>query len=202
MSTLTSPTSTSVSTTSVQGSVVSDTGSDNLYALVSTNATETASTVMTNGSSIIRPIATVGKHYFLKTGLTQGTQYYFHFVHGVAPTANSAVVSSSVFTTLASPPVEIVQSVVDMQTRQRINSGDGVTPLIVKLGASSDGFISGSYVEYIRIGTIPVTFVGINGATIYAPGGVTLRNAGDVVRATFDGNSNTWDLDYYALSGV
>jgi hypothetical protein len=86
----------------------------------------------------------------------------------------------------------------DMQTRQRVGSGDGTTPVEVYLGGVVDGFISGDFVDVVRTGSVQVTMYGTNGATLYAPVSSSLDAEGEYFRATFDAETETWDLDYHA----
>jgi len=97
--TLTNPSTSAVGTTTATGNVTTDEANGILYFLVTANATETAATVKASGTT--QAITTTGAKSVNITGLTASTTYYAHFVHTDAAANDSAVVSSSSFTTSA-----------------------------------------------------------------------------------------------------
>ena len=105
--TLTDPTGTETGQTTASGTVTTDEGGGTLYYLASTNATETAGTVIASGESQAVGVGEEGVQNVTVSGLSAGTGYYLHYVH-VDPSSNtSSRVSSAQFTTDAAAGVTI-----------------------------------------------------------------------------------------------
>ena len=95
--TLTTPTGTQTGATTATGTVSTNEGNGTLYRLASTNATETAATVV--AAALSQAVTATGVQNVTFTGLTASTVYYAHYVHDDAAANRSARVSSSSFTT-------------------------------------------------------------------------------------------------------
>lgn len=95
--TLTSPTGTATGSTTATGTVTTDEGNGTLYRLASTNATETAPTVV--AAALSQTVTTTGGQNVSFTGLSPSTVYYAHYVQDDAALNRSARVSSASFTT-------------------------------------------------------------------------------------------------------
>ena len=95
--TLTTATGTATGSTTATGTVTTDEANGTLYRLASTNATETAATVV--AAALSQSVTTTGSQAVSFTGLTASTTYYAHYVHDDAASNRSARVSSSSFTT-------------------------------------------------------------------------------------------------------
>lgn len=98
--TLTSATATATGDTSASGSVSTNEANGTLYFVTSANSSESATTVK-DGSS--QAVTAIGTQSVSVTGLTAATAYYLHFVHRDASGNDSAVASSTQFTTSAAP---------------------------------------------------------------------------------------------------
>jgi hypothetical protein len=96
---LTSPTGTATGASTASGTVVTDEANGTLYRLASTNATESAATVI--AAALTQTVTATGSQSVSFTGLTPSTAYYAHYVHRDAAGNNSGRVSSSSFTTTA-----------------------------------------------------------------------------------------------------
>jgi hypothetical protein len=96
---LTSPTGTATGASTASGTVVTDEANGTLYRLASTNATETAATVI--AAALTQTVTATGSQAVSFTGLTSSTTYYAHYVHRDASGNDSTRVSSSSFTTTA-----------------------------------------------------------------------------------------------------
>lgn len=83
------------------------------------------------------------------------------------------------------------------QTRQRVGTGDG-SPVDVTLGGTESGFISGDYVDIVRVGAAVVNVYA--DTDTFEPKGNTLLAEGDYIRATFDAEVPMWDFDYYGAA--
>ena len=94
---LSSPTGTKTGSTTASGTVSTDEGNGTLYYLASTNASDTASTIIANGAS--QAVSATGAQAVSFTALTASTGYYGHYVHVDAAGNQSNVVSSAQFTT-------------------------------------------------------------------------------------------------------
>lgn len=99
---LTSPFAEATGTLTADARVTTDDNTGTLYCFVSTNSTELASLVRSNGVS--QAITLIGPWTFNITGLSIGTTYYAHFVHVDANSNESIRVSSTSFITDASTP--------------------------------------------------------------------------------------------------
>lgn len=96
---LTSPTGAATGASTASGTVVTDEANGTLYRLASTNATETAATVI--AAALTQTVTATGSQSVSFTGLTASTTYYAHYVHRDAAGNDSDRVSSSSFTTTA-----------------------------------------------------------------------------------------------------
>lgn len=96
---LTSPTGTQTGSTTGSGTVSTDEGNGTLYFWATTNATETAADIKTNGGT--QTITTTGSKSVSFSGLTPSTAYYAHYVHRDAAGNDSTAVHSTSFTTTA-----------------------------------------------------------------------------------------------------
>jgi PKD repeat protein len=85
--------------TAYTGSVATDEDNGTLYRYVSTNTTETAAQVISAGQS--QAVSATGAQAVSGSGLSETTTYYLHFVHVDAAGNESAVLSTSAFTTAA-----------------------------------------------------------------------------------------------------
>lgn len=94
---LTSPTGTTTGATTATGTVTTDEGNGTLYRLASTNATETAATVV--AAALSQSVTTTGVQNVTFSGLSPSTVYYAHYVQDDAALNRSARVSSASFTT-------------------------------------------------------------------------------------------------------
>ena len=101
--TLTTPTGTQTGATTATGTVSTDEGNGTLYRLASTNATETAATVV--AAALSQAVTATGVQNVTFSGLTSSTTYYAHYVQDDAAANRSARVSSSSFTTAVGPDV-------------------------------------------------------------------------------------------------
>lgn len=90
------PTGASSGSTTATGSITTDEGNGNLYYLISANVTELAATVK---AASTQTVSATGVQSVSFTGLAAGTSYYNHFVHVDDSANESAVLSSSIFTT-------------------------------------------------------------------------------------------------------
>lgn len=99
--TLTSPTGTKTGQTTASGTVSTNEANGTLYRLASTNATETAATVI--AAALSQAVSATGVQNVSFTGLTAATTYYAHYVHRDAASNDSSVASSASFTTDAAP---------------------------------------------------------------------------------------------------
>jgi DUF971 family protein len=94
--TLTSPTGTKTGTTTASGTVSTNEANGTLYFLASTSATVTAAAVKAGSS---QAVSATGVQNVAFSGLTAGAQYYAHYLQADAAGNESAVVTSSAFTT-------------------------------------------------------------------------------------------------------
>jgi chitodextrinase len=94
--TLSNPVGTATGSTTATATVSTDEGNGTLYYMVSTNATETATTVKAGSSKSVTASGTQNVSF---TGLTASTQYYTHFLHRDAAGNDSAVANGPGFTT-------------------------------------------------------------------------------------------------------
>lgn len=94
--TLTSPTGTKTNSTSATGTVSTNEANGTLYYLASVNSTETAATIKAASS---QAVSTTGVQNVTFSGLTASTTYYAHYVHRDAAGNDSAVSTSTSFTT-------------------------------------------------------------------------------------------------------
>lgn len=99
--TLTSPTASSAGTTTATGSVTTNEANGTLYRLVSTSGSATVAAVK---AGLSQAVSATGAQAVSFTGLTASTTYYAHFVHTDAAGNDSAVATSSAFTTSAPAP--------------------------------------------------------------------------------------------------
>lgn len=104
---LSSPTATKTGSTTADGTVSTDEANGTLHYYASTNASDTALTIKTNGSS--QAVSVTGVQSVAFTGLSPSTAYYAHYVQEDAAGNQSNVVSSSSFTTDA--PVFAITSI-------------------------------------------------------------------------------------------
>lgn len=98
---LSSPTGTATGSTTASGTVTTDENNGTLYFLASANATETAATVVSTGSS--QAVSASGVQNVTFSSLTAETGYYAHYVHDDDASNRSNRVSSAQFTTDAEP---------------------------------------------------------------------------------------------------
>ena len=96
---LSSPTGTQTGSTTGSGTVSTDEGNGTLYYWATTNATETAADVKTNGAT--QAVSGTGGQGVTFSGLSPSTTYYAHYVHRDAAGNDSTRVSSAGFTTTA-----------------------------------------------------------------------------------------------------
>lgn len=96
--TLTSPTASATGATTASGSVSTNEANGTLYYRASANATELAATVKAGSS---KAVTAAGAQSINLTGLMASTSYYLHFVHTDAAGNDSAVSTTSQFTTTA-----------------------------------------------------------------------------------------------------
>ena len=106
---LSSPTGTQTGSTTGSGTVSTDEGNGTLYYWATTNATETAADVKTNGAT--QAVSGTGSQGVTFSGLSPSTAYYAHYVHRDAAGNDSTRVSSASFTTTsgASAVAKIIQ---------------------------------------------------------------------------------------------
>jgi hypothetical protein len=106
---LSSPTGTQTGSTTGSGTVSTDEGNGTLYYWATTNATETAADVKTNGAT--QAVSGTGSQGVTFSGLSPSTTYYAHYVHRDAAGNDSTRVSSAGFTTTsgASAVAKIIQ---------------------------------------------------------------------------------------------
>lgn len=87
------------------GGVTTDDGTGTLYAYCSTSATPPSATDLKAGTGAVyftsQAISSAGVKSVTATGLAESTTYYFYFLHSDASGNDSAIVSSSSFTTQA-----------------------------------------------------------------------------------------------------
>lgn len=98
--TLSSPTGAPTGSTSASGDVVTNEANGTLYYLASANASESAATVKASGAT--QAVSALGSQPVAVAGLVASTTYYLHYVHRDAAGNDSAVASSSSFSTPAS----------------------------------------------------------------------------------------------------
>lgn len=139
---LSTPTGTKTGSTTANGTVSTDEGNGTLYYFASANASDTASTIKTNGSS--QAVSATGSQTVSFTGLTPSTNYYAHYVHEDAAGNQSNIVSSAQFTTDA--PSFGIDSISDSTP----DAGSTTTFLFSNEGGSvtascSAGALSGLY---------------------------------------------------------
>lgn len=103
---LTFPNGAASGQTTAAGEVITNTASGTLYALISSNASESAATVKSFGQQ--STVAAAGLQNVTFTGLAPATGYFTHYLHSSGGN-DSAVVSSGQFTTFA--PVAITTDV-------------------------------------------------------------------------------------------
>jgi hypothetical protein len=96
--TLTTPGYTALSSTTVTGTVSTNENRGTLYCLASPSATATVAAVKAGSS---KAVTAAGAQNINLTGLTASTSYYLHFVHTDAAGNDSAVSTTSQFTTTA-----------------------------------------------------------------------------------------------------
>lgn len=173
---LSSPSASSTGTSTGSGSVTTNEGNGTLYALASTNSTETATTI--KASSLTQAISSTGAKTVSFTGLSASTTYYAHFVHVDAAGNTSNVVDSTSFTTAAAgdttPPT--LSSPVGTQTGQTTatatvstNEANGTLYYMVSTNATETATTvkAGSSQAVTATGTQNVSFSGLNAGTTY-----------------------------------
>lgn len=94
---LTLPTGAATGATTATGGATTDEGNGIMYCWVTTNATETASNVVTNGTTTA--IASTGVKSLNISGLNSNTTYYAHTTQVDAAANTATVVNSTSFTT-------------------------------------------------------------------------------------------------------
>lgn len=97
--TLSSATGTQTGATTASGSVSTNEGNGTLYRYVSTNAAETAATVI--AANLTSAVSAPGTQNVSFTGLIGNTQYYAYFLHRDAAGNDSTLLRSAAFTTAA-----------------------------------------------------------------------------------------------------
>lgn len=93
---LSSQSGTSTGSTSATGSVFTNEGNGILYCLASTSSTATATSIKAGPSQLVN---SSGTQTFAVTGLIASTTYYLHFLHRDAANNDSAIATSTPFTT-------------------------------------------------------------------------------------------------------
>jgi len=99
--TLSAASASATGATTASGSVSTSEAGGTLYYLVSTSSTATAAAVKAAAS---QSVSSSGAQSVLVSGLVASTAYYLHFLHRDAAGNDSAVATTSQFTTQASPP--------------------------------------------------------------------------------------------------
>jgi hypothetical protein len=147
-----------------------------LYALASTNSTETAATI--KASSLTQAISSAGAKTVNFTGLSASTPYYAHFVHVDAAGNTSNVVDSTSFTTAAAGDNQApnLSSPVGTQTGQTTatatvvtDEGNGTLYYIVTQNATETAATvkAGASKAVTATGTQSVSFSGLTAGTTY-----------------------------------
>jgi hypothetical protein len=173
---LSSPSASSTGTTTGSGSVTTNEGNGTLYALATTNSTETAATI--KASSLTQAISSAGAKAVNFTGLSASTTYYAHYVHVDAAGNTSNVVDSTGFTTAAAgdmtPPT--LSSPVGTQTGQSTatatvstNEANGTLYYMVSTNTTETATTvkAGSSQAVTATGTQNVSFSGLTAGTTY-----------------------------------
>lgn len=96
---LSSPTGAQTGSSTASGSVSTNEANGLLYRYASTNSTETAATI--KAANLTTTVSATGVQNVTFSGLSAQTTYYAHFVHRDAAGNDSAVASSTSFTTTA-----------------------------------------------------------------------------------------------------
>lgn len=172
---LSSPTGTETSDTTASGTVSTDTAAGTLYFYTTTNASETANDIRTNGDS--QTVTATGVQNVSVTGLTASTTYYIHYLQDNGVDSN--VVSSASFTTDASPDVTPPVLSLPTGTETGAQTADGTVTTDESNGtlyfyvstnsSETAGTIkaSGDNQSVTAIGVQNVSFINLTPSTVY-----------------------------------
>ncbi len=208
---LTSPGSSGSPTdTTHTAQVTTDEGNGTLYVVASTSATPPSAAQVKLGQNHLSAAVPNGSVAISSTGvktkqlttLTHTTTYYWHFMHEDSTGNQSAVVSSSSFTTLV-PQVDVT----DVNTTEVVVENATITWTGTAFGASQGAglaqLVSGAYTDNISVATWGATS---GTGTIAQPStsAVPFTDANNSVsfKLTGDGNGNdTLAITYNPPSG-
>lgn len=160
--TLTTPTASATSPTTSTGSVSTDQAGGTLYWLTSTSATATATAVKAGSS---QSVTASGTQTTSSSGLTASTTYYTHFLHRNAGGLDSAVETSTSFTTPAPavPPTMNGSITVGTKTSGSISisypaASDPVGVTGYEVSSNGTTWLdNGTSLSYTFLGLVPLT---------------------------------------------
>lgn len=180
---LSSPTGTATGQTTATGTVTTDEANGTLYSLVSANATESAATVKASGAS--QAVTATGVQNVSKTGLTQGTTYYLHYVHTDAAGNDSSRVSSASFTTQTNSVQMVLAGVTVALEAETISSISGSTAgstITVNTGGVRNLTVNAPTLTYGGIACTSITVTSATSFTAVMPlAGLALGSSNNFV---------------------
>jgi len=172
---LSSPLGTPTGSSTATGSVTTDEGDGWLYYTVTTGTTDTSGNILAGSS---QAVSATGSQLVSATGLTGGTNYYFHFLHQDAATNKSVISNSALFTTDA--------AVGPVLFAAQINSAGSSLLLTFSEAVQESG--SESAVTLSTGNTLSAPTGGGTSTLTYALSPYAV--AGDVVTVSFAGGAN------------
>lgn len=210
---LSSVTATRSAADAIDATVDTDEANGTLYALISTNATETAPDIIANGAS--QAVSATGTQSVSFTGLALGNSYYVHFVHVDSSGNQSNVLVSA---TVATRQVANVSgNYIVGSSRALATLVEPIEPYLFqnwsRQPVAGEQLITqssaGAFDQYGNFATdleavIPVRFVALDGTTYYLTIDTTgLAGAQDTKPAAFAFNALTGVArDLYQTSNV
>lgn len=194
--TLSSPTAATNGDTAMTGTVSTNEGNGTLYKFVSTSATPPSAANLKAGTGAVvsgsQAVSGTGVQNITATGLTASTIYYVHYLHRDTAGNDSAIASTSSFTTDAASSLPV--TIFDLAMRSNASSGGGAPPAGTSRYAGASLTDAASGINIVAAGG-PTFYDGNGGGSDHRfTGGVAINTFQEGFTITGLNAAHTYDL--------